>query len=399
MASDFILPPVLATAPAVVVHPLRREPFRLFFPLGVLLSWAGVGHWLLHGLGVLPDFKPIFHAMTQIQGFLICFAIGFLFTMIPRRTETAPPSAVHLILGAAGPVLTTIAAWFDQWSWAQAGWLLTVGTLLSFLITRLIAAQNRRRPPNSFVWLPVSFLMGLGGSLLAGFGAANGAWALHHLGQTLVLQGMFVGLVMGVGGLAIPLMTRGEKPADGSASRADLWARGAHLLAAATLIISFVLEARGHSGAGYVLRGSVVLLTLILGPELHRLPTRPGWVRRWVWTSAWLVPLGFFMAAAFTEHPKAGLHVTFIGGLAMLTLAVSTLVTLAHGGQEALTTGRTWVVPIIAAGCLLAIGARIAMEYDRDRYFEWMAFAAAAFLGATLAWTVYVVPKLRRAPD
>jgi uncharacterized protein involved in response to NO len=105
------------------------------------------------------------------------------------------------------------------------------------------------------------------------------------------------------------------------------------------------------------------------------------------------------MAAAFTEYPKAGLHVTFIGGLAMLTLAVSTLVTLAHGGQEALTTGRPWVVPVIAAGCLLAIGARIAMEYDRDRYFEWMTVAAAAFLGGTLAWTVYVVPKLRRAPD
>ena len=134
-----------------MAHPLRREPFRLFFPLGVLLSWAGVGHWLLHGLGVLPDFKPIFHAMTQIQGFLICFAIGFLFTMIPRRTETDPPGAVHLILGATGPIFTTVAAWFDRWSLAQAGWLLTVGTLLSFLIARLVAAQNRRRPPNSFV--------------------------------------------------------------------------------------------------------------------------------------------------------------------------------------------------------------------------------------------------------
>lgn len=396
VASDFILPPVLSHTSTAVAHPLRREPFRLFFPLGVLLSWAGVGHWLLHGLGVLPDFKPIFHAMTQIQGFLICFAIGFLFTMIPRRTETDPPSAVHLVCGAAGPVLTTIAAWFDLWSWAQAGWLLTVGTLLSFLIARLTAAQHRRRPPNSFVWLPISFLMGLGGSLLAGYGAANGDWSLHHLGQTLVLQGMFVGLVMGVGGLAIPLMTRGEKPADGNASRGDLLARGAHLLAAAVLIASFVIEARGLPGSGYVLRGSVVLLTLILGPELHRLPTRPGWVRRLVWTSAWLVPLGFFLAAVFTEHPKAGLHVTFIGGLAMLTLAVSALVTLAHGGQEALTTGRPWVVPVIAAGCLLAIGARVAMEYDRDRYFEWMSVAAACFLGATFAWTVYLGPKLRR---
>jgi hypothetical protein len=25
----------------------RREPFRIFFPLGVVLAWLGIGHWLL----------------------------------------------------------------------------------------------------------------------------------------------------------------------------------------------------------------------------------------------------------------------------------------------------------------------------------------------------------------
>lgn len=394
MASEFIVPSRTFANPEA--HPLQREPFRLFFPLGVGLAWAGVGHWLLHALGVLPDFKPVFHAMTQIQGFLSCFAIGFLFTMIPRRTETEPPSPLHLACAAVGPCLTTVAAWADRWIVAQMGWLLTAGTLLTFLIARLRAAKNRRRPPNSFVWLPVAMLMGLGGAVLAGYGAATGAWNLHHLGQTLVLQGMFVALVLGVGGLAIPLMTRGERPPDGSTTPKDLWARAAHLSAATILVFSFWLESRGSTSPAYVLRGAVVLLTLVLGPELHRPPSRPGSVRRLIWIAAWFVPLGFFAAAGFSEYPKAGLHVTFIGGLAMLTLAVSTLVTLAHGADEALTTSSPGVVKVIGLGCLLALLGRVAMEYDRDRYFLWMGVAAACFLGATFAWAAYVLPKLRR---
>jgi uncharacterized protein involved in response to NO len=43
--------------------PIAEQPYRLFFPLGLLLAWAGVLHWLLHGLGVLPDYRPVFHAI------------------------------------------------------------------------------------------------------------------------------------------------------------------------------------------------------------------------------------------------------------------------------------------------------------------------------------------------
>ena len=70
----------------------RREPYRIFFPLGCLLAWAGVLHWFLHSIGWLADYAPVFHAIAQIQGFMMCFAVGFLFTAIPRRTGTAPPA-------------------------------------------------------------------------------------------------------------------------------------------------------------------------------------------------------------------------------------------------------------------------------------------------------------------
>ena len=88
----------------------RREPYRLFFPLGVALAWAGISHWWLHATGFLPVYRPVFHAMTQIQGFMTCFAVGFLFTMIPRRTGSRPPEVWEIGIGLLAPPLTAIAA-------------------------------------------------------------------------------------------------------------------------------------------------------------------------------------------------------------------------------------------------------------------------------------------------
>ena len=49
---------------------LRKDPYRLFFPLGVLLGWAGVGQWLWFSLGGGGPFRVVFHSMVQVQGFL-----------------------------------------------------------------------------------------------------------------------------------------------------------------------------------------------------------------------------------------------------------------------------------------------------------------------------------------
>jgi len=386
----------LAAAP-----PWRREPFRVFFPLGVVLAWAGVGHWLLYALGVIDGYRPVFHAMTQIQGFLMCFAVGFLFTMIPRRTGSTPPAAWQMAVCLAAPVLTTVAAWQQRWALAQAAWLVLALTLVGFAVSRFLGAGSKRRPPNSFVWIPAGVLMGIVGSALTGAYAMLGveyAW-LHGLGRGLVLQGMFIAFVLGVGGLAIPLMTRGVAPPDGAPSGRDRGARALHLAGAMLLIASFVVEVRASLPAGMLLRAAVVFVTLALGAELWRAPTQPGWNRRLVWAAAWMLPVGYLLAAAFPAEHKAGLHVAFLGGFALLALAVSTQVVLGHGGHRREMLGRPWQVPVIGALVAAAIVARALAEVDRPRFFVWIALAAVFFLASTLVWAVFVVPKLVPHPD
>jgi uncharacterized protein involved in response to NO len=367
---------------------LRQEPWRLYFPLGLVLAWAGVLHWVFHGLGLLPDYKSVFHAVVQIQGFLICFAAGFLLTAIPRRTGTPPPAAWQLVACALAPLGSTVAAWFERWALSQSCWIVLVAVLADFAVRRFRAAGAARRPPNSFVWIPLALAMGVAGSLLiAAYGALGDAYyGLHELGRLLLLQGMFLGLVVGAGGMVIPLLTRGRAAADGSTGWRDRRARALHVAAALLLAASFWWEHAVSLRGGLALRAALLCALLASSAGVHRLPTLPGAHRWWIWLAAWMLPAGYVLAALFPAQKKAGLHVVFLGGLALMALSVGLHVTLAHGGRPERLSRSPWQVRAFGSLVLASMVLRALVDFDPPRFSAWIAASAAAFLLATLFW-------------
>ncbi len=401
-APSFVPAGVVTISDAMKDAPLwRSEPYRIFFPVGMLLAWAGVSHWLAHALGLLDDYRPAFHAMTQIQGFLMCFAVGFLFTMIPRRTGSSPPAAWQIVVCLACAIGVSAAAWIGNFMVAQLAWLALAVTVVTFAVRRFLDATSKRRPPNSFVWIPLSLLMGvLGAGLTAAFHMLGAGYAeLHTIGKGLVLQGMFTGLVLGVGGLAIPLMTRGEAPPDSTDDTGARRARLAHFIGALVLIASFFIESSISARLGYSLRAIVSLLALTLGAQLWRPPTTPGSNRRLIWLAAWMLPLGYTLAAIWPAYRIAALHVVFVGGFALMAMAVATQVTLGHGGDAKRASEWPWQVTAVGVLMITAVVLRAAMELDRAHYFHWMGCAAAAFLAATLAWFALLLPYFARRPE
>jgi uncharacterized protein involved in response to NO len=370
------------------------------FPLGALLAWAGVLHWLLHALGLLANYEPVFHSIAQIQGFMMCFAVGFLFTAIPRRTGTGPPAAWQMVVAVLAPVGTVIAAWFERWIISQVCWLALVIVLIGFAVNRFLTAEATRRPPNSFIWVPLSLTMGIAGSALIATGGilGEGYFWLHDLGRLFLLQGMFIGLVVGVGGMVLPLITSGDAPGDATATWSDHLARAGHVAAALVLSASFWIECMISQVGGLALRAAIVLTVLLVSGRVYRAPSTPGWHRRLVWLSAWMIPAGYTMAALFPLQSKAGLHVVFIGGFAMMALSVGLHVVLAHGGYASMTTGRPWQVPVYGGLLIAAMVLRAMCDFDRSHFFIWLGAAAAAFLAATIVWGSLVVPRLLRAP-
>lgn len=376
---------------------IRSEPYRLFFPLGIALAWAGVGHWLAYALGWFEDFRIIFHAMTQIEGFLTAFAVGFLFTMIPRRTETPPPATWQIVLAAIGPVGVVVSAWLAAWAWSLLFWLLVSGVVLGFLVRRLSAKRAKRRPPNAFVWLPTAYVMGITGGILIAVGAAkrDPLWWLHEVGRGIVLQGVFVALIIGVGALALPLMTRAEKPADATDETKDRLERMGHYVAALALFGSFFVEDIVSVRSGLIVRAAVVFVVLLTTAEIHRPPKRPGVNAKLMWLAMWMLPLGYLYGAIDHENYKVGLHIAFIGGFSLLVLAVSTHVALGHGGRMDRLTGRPPASFVLGLSLIAAMIPRALMVYDRPNFFVWLGVAAGLFLTGTVAWLFLVADALR----
>jgi uncharacterized protein involved in response to NO len=362
---------------------VRKDPYRLLFPIGALLAWAGVLHWLLFGLGWFRQYENVFHAIAQIQGALTAFAFGFLLTFIPRRTRSATPSPLTITIAAASPISTTIAAWFHLWGPAQAFWWVGLGTVGVFALRRL---RKNAGPPMhaSFIWVPISVSAALLGSLLAATAALGPEWMwLHHVGQSLVLQGLFTGLSLGVGGMLIPLLTRNANPLDPPLG-AKL-ARALHAVAAFVFFSGFYVEASSPR-LGFMLRASAVLFVLIALFELWRLPTERGLARKVMWLSAWMLGLGYTLPALDPALRIVGLHVVFIGGFWALTIGISSHVALSHSGRNELTHATPLRFALTAALLALALAARVLVNLDPARFMLWLTTAAACFLAATLPW-------------
>ena len=386
------------SATSIAAPTWRSEPYRLLFPLGVLLAWAGVLHWFLLAVGVIQEYRSIFHAFAQIEGFMTCFAVGFLFTLIPRRTATAPPAAWQMAVAMAAPVSIVICAWFEKSAASQLPWLVLMGVLIQFAVSRFRAPGAGLRIPNSFVWVVLALLMGVGGSILAGVGAALGEemfW-LHEIGRAVVLQGMFTGLVIGIGGMLVPVITRGVPPLAGAAG--STLVKLLHLAAGIAFIATFVVEALVSVRFGFALRAAIVLAVLLASAEIWRLPSVPGLHRRFIWFAAWLLPAGYACVALFPEYPKAGLHVVFIGCFALLALFISIHVVLSHGGAPQILDVRPWPVGLMGTLLLLAVGLRVLVNADQAHVYRWLGGAAAAFLIATVVWALFLLHSLRRPP-
>ncbi|MEP7125352.1 MAG: NnrS family protein [Byssovorax sp.] len=376
---------------------LRAEPFRLFFPLALVLGVTGVAHWILYTTGAIASYLARFHAVTQTQAFLVAFAAGFLLTAVPKRTRTLPASWIEIgILLALLPVVS-LATLLDAPVVGQIAYAATLLVLAQFAIRRFAARDAGRRPPASFAMVPIGLLAGLASAALTSVGLGDDAptWMLA-LGRRLAFEGVFLCLVLGIGAFFLPLSGRGEGAPD--LDKGHRLAIPGYLAAGLSILAGLALEAAGSPRIGALLRG-VVALGVIVASGAFRPPSRPGANRWLVWIAVWALPLGLLGAAVFPDQRIEALHVVFLGGFGLLAFAVSTHVVLGHTDNEAAQSGRPW--PVLAFGALFAVAMvlRAGVTTMPEHYFGWLGLAASLWIAGATAWAILVLPKLWRAPD
>lgn len=378
-----------AAASIARVVDLRREPFRLLFPLGALLALLGVLPWLLFGTGLSRLWLGVYHAFTMTQAFLVAVATGFLGTMIPRRTGGAPLSSLELTVLTVTLAAIPAALFHDHVAVAEIAYLVAIVTLAQFALRRL--RRSHQSVPPSFVLIPFALAAGVLGaaSLLAStFGAP--AWTIAA-GRGLVEEGVLLPLVMALAPMLTPVILDDQRAAD-SSERRRLWLHG---LVGALFLGSFALQLAWPRRA-LALRGALAAFEIFIVAEIMRRPRVPGLHRRVYQLAMMLVPVGLLAAAVRPAYRVPLLHLTFIGGLSLLVFAVGAHVTFLHTGREALARRRPWPIAVVAALTVAATIVRASAERLSSHYVQMLGLAATLWLTAAALWAVYLGPMLLR---
>ncbi|MFQ5745383.1 MAG: NnrS family protein [Acidobacteriota bacterium] len=373
----------------------RTQPFRLFFPLGVLLGWVGIGHWLLYVLGVTATYSCFGHGMVQMQAFMMAFAIGFMLTAVPRRTRTAPASPLEMGMLALALIATTAAAMTERWVLAELAYAGAFLLLLQFAIRRFVARGAGRRPPAAFVLIPIGMLHGLAGAALVGAPAEGVVPGAQDLGRLLIEQGVFLCFAVGIGSLVLPLMAGAAPPPDMGSSPRETWRALAYVAAGGGIFFSLLLEHLGWLRAGPLIRAAIVGVGLGIGGGVWRRPDKPGLHRKLTWAAAWLMPAGLIVSAVWPDYRIPALHILFIGGFAVMAFGVATHVIYGHLEMEKAALGHPPAVIILGVALLLALGMRLTADVS-DTYFAHIGWAAACWLVGTAVWLGALAPRLLR---
>ena len=385
-------------------HAAPSDPYRLFFPVGVVLGTAGVSIWLLYWLGVTAGYSGRAHAFVQIEGFLYAFIAGFLLTAIPRFTGTTVPLRTTQYLLAVAVVAASVAFEVQAFAVGHALFLAAHATVIVLAVQRV--RRRRSAPPEGFALVGIGMLAGLAAAVInvaVAFGGVSAEWDL--LGRRLLTEGMVLLLVLGVGGFLGPrlmgfaplpepprvaLATAVRRPPLFAGRKAAVYA-GAGL----ALAVSVVLEYAFGLGALALVRAAVatgLILATIKPWQAPAVRTTLAWC---VWSAHWLVMAGLWLAALAPAYRVDLLHVVFMGGFTLLILAVGMRVTLSHGGHALSAERRSWPLRIGIATGLFALLARIGAAFAPESFFAHLGIAALAWIVGVLVWGGYLMRLIR----
>lgn len=385
------------------------DPYRLFFPFAVLAGLCGVGNWFLYNQGLVDYYSGALHAAIQMQLCMGGFIAGFLMTAVPRMSASkyAQPGETLALLGLS--VLMLLAYMTNRLVWGQAGYILWLCLLVRFMVVRF---KDRRRegapgakPPVEFIWIPGGVLLGLTGAVC---GLLSHKYAgLAHFSRQVMDQGFVLAVVSGVGGFmgarltgrfhAAPTGQPGCAPGAVSAGRGRLLLF--HGVCLAAFAASFVLEGLRMDEPAYLVRA------LALTASFCRSGTLPKWPRTrhfyvWViWLSFWLVILGLWGCFFHAEYRKTTLHVSFLGGLGLMTYMVATMVVLSHAGRAEQIRKPLPVLILVTIAILVSLGFRIAAVLDQENFFAFVSAASMLWVGAGVVWLVLMLPCFFIFPD
>jgi uncharacterized protein involved in response to NO len=380
------------------------EPFRLLFPIGVLLGVAGVMMWPLYVWNVTHVYPDLLHPRVMMEGFIGCFVVGFLGTALPRLLGVPQVSLYETVGFAVALVWTAWLHFSGRILWGDLTFFCTVLMFVSLLGMRTLF--RRDTPPPAFVLAALGLLSALVGSFgLAVVPVAPGLFPLWvtPLAKLLLFQGFILLPVMGIGAFFLPrffgLPNRQSYPE--SLAPPPGWRLRAAFAAMCGLAVvtSFALEVAGFLRWGYALRAGAFLGYFFREVPVHQAGFGGGSLALGLRIALASVPSGFLLLAIMPDRSFTFLHVVFITGFSLMILIVASRVILGHSGQSEKFQASLWPVLLLSALFMIAMLTRVTADWMPKVQMNHYAYAAVAWTAGVLIWAAFLLPGIAKADE
>ena len=372
------------------------EPFRIFFPLGLLLGAIGVALWPLFVWHAIDFYPANAHVRLMIEGLMGSFIIGFLGTAGPRLLDARPLGGVEISALFALQLLSALLQLAQNQDTGDIVFLVLLLFFLGTMATRVRTAHDL--PPPDFVLVLFGLLNAIVSIFLvvAAKSMADGAFA-NQLGSLMLNEGFVLLPILGVGAFFFPKLLGGATPRPADLKIAALvWMKRAAIAALTGLVIwsTFVMEALGWTRSAAIVRSLTTLFYFVAWGRLFKKPSGPPFMAYCFRFGALLLVAGLLLPAALPAYRLANLHLTFIGGFSIILFTVSTRVILGHSGYGHLFQKRLRFLIASLALLILAMVARVSADFLPLERNSRLVYAALIWLLAATIWAWALVPKL-----
>ncbi|HEV2097144.1 MAG TPA: NnrS family protein [Chthoniobacterales bacterium] len=370
-----------------------EEPFRIFFPVGMLLAIAGVSLWIFYYGDILASYPGTSHARLMIEGFMASFIIGFLGTAGPRITSTRHFSKLELLALLS---LDLFAAGLHFGGSHRAGDALFSLCLMIFLFVigkRFIRREDS--PPPNFALVALGLLNGIIGAMLVALFEDEVYSAAYRGGALLLEQGFLLLPILGVAPFLLPRLLGIARTDDLPESRTlpRGWMSRAAFAAAIGLTIdgTFVIETFGSITLAAWLRVAAIALYLST-----RIPRRGrSFLGDCLRLGVVAVVLGIVAEAVWPQYRVGAVHIVFITGFSFVVLTVATRVVFGHSGNAHLFGKQLPFFIGVLVLLMFAMLSRYVADLAPKARGVHLVAAASFWIVAALIWTGKVLPKVR----
>jgi uncharacterized protein involved in response to NO len=273
--------------------------------------------------------------------------------------------------------------------------------LVTFITLMLIRVRHRKdTPPPGFILVGLAFICILAGSMLAVLQHSHeefdSRWV--SLQRLLSYQGFVLLPILGIGPFILPRFFGLPSPHDFAEMKipSAAWKKKAGLACTAGVFIiaSFFIEVNGWFRTAYAVRFLTTLAYLLLEFPFHRAPKLTSALGASLRLAFVVLISGFIFIALLPEHRVGLLHLTLVGGFAVITFTVATRVVFGHSGNLEKLKGRNRWLFVAVAIMLLAMATRISGDFWPQIMLSHYSYGAMFWVAGVLLWSFFVLPKV-----